>query len=122
MTESCQSNTHAMQQQNKRIGDKSGLPMVMVSFKNLHTSVSTEDLSYVLFDGSTASLSKWDMATQPKKVIDVALGGTANGDGALILYEDSKGEQTGPAEMFLQYKYFSGRSKGFTVEPQCPAG
>jgi hypothetical protein len=96
--------------------------MVMISFKNLHTSVSTEDLSYVLFGGSTASLSKWDMATNPKKVIDVALEGNVNGDGALILYEDSKGEQTGPAEMSLQYKYFSGRSKGFVVEPQCLTG
>jgi hypothetical protein len=25
-------------------------------------------------------------------------------------------------EMFLQYKYFSGRSKGFVVEPRCPTG
>lgn len=63
--------------------------MVMVSFKDPHRSITTEDLSYVLFDGQHASLSQCDMATNAKKVVDVALGGTVNGDRALILYQGS---------------------------------
>ena len=89
----------------------------MVAFKRPDRIVSTEDLRYVVFDQGKAFLSKsWALATNPRRILDVAMVSTRVGDGALVLYEAS----SGPTK--LQTKFFTGNLEGMACEPHCPQG
>ncbi|KAI8717021.1 hypothetical protein NCS52_00997300 [Fusarium sp. LHS14.1] len=99
---------------NKSTDTKRTMPLAMVAFKRPDRIVDTEDLRFVQFGTSATLLGKWDLATNPKKILDVSLGTCALGDGAFVLYQGFTGAS------HIQFKFFTGST--MVVEPHCPAG
>ncbi|KAL1967189.1 hypothetical protein VTN77DRAFT_3480 [Rasamsonia byssochlamydoides] len=98
----------------------STLPLVFVAFQPVNRIMREEQLGLVEIvstnGGSTVSVNKsWTLATNPRRIIDVAFGTCRLGDGAFVLYETASGKK-------VQFKVFRGPGAGFVVEPQCPAG
>lgn len=87
----------------------------MVAFQRPDRLASTEDLRFVQFIQNQATLlGPWSLAANPKRIIDVALGTCALGDGVFVLYETF----SGPTH--IQFKFFTGST--MVVEPICPTG
>ena len=86
----------------------------MVAFKRPDRIVDTEDLRFVQFNSSATLLGKWELATNPKRILDVALGTCSLGHGAFVLYQAFTGV------VHIQFKFFTGST--MVVEPHCPEG
>ncbi|KAK0757264.1 hypothetical protein N5P37_009982 [Trichoderma harzianum] len=100
---------------NKSTDTKRTLPLVMVAFQRPDRLASTEDLRFVQFIQNQATLlGPWSLAANPKRIIGVALGTCALGDGVFVLYETF----SGPTH--IQFKFFTGST--MVVEPICPTG
>ncbi|KAL5592278.1 hypothetical protein FOBRF1_013304 [Fusarium oxysporum] len=105
---------HHIFMSNKSTSSKRMMPLAMVAFKRPDRLVDTEDLRFLQFSSSASLLDSWDLATNPKKILDVALGTCRLGDGAFVLYEGFTGNT------HVQFKFFTGSD--MVVEPHCPSG
>lgn len=100
--------------------DPSSFPLIFLAFKRPDRIASEEDLGLVTSstNGNGYDLTldtSWRLATNPKRIIDVAFGTCQLGDGAFVLYESSVGNK-------LQFKVFRGAGVKFVAQPHCPDG
>ncbi|KAF4334795.1 hypothetical protein FBEOM_11362 [Fusarium beomiforme] len=98
---------------NKSTDSERMLPLVMVAFESPDRLSKTAELKFVQFDKSASLLPNWDLATNPRKILDVCLGTCKLGDGAFVLYEGLTGTK------HVQFKFFTGSN--MVVEPHCPS-
>jgi hypothetical protein len=95
------------------------LPMIFLAFQPPDRITTEDQLGFLnitadLQDRLSFSLDRtWKLATNPLKIIDVAFGTAAVGQGAFVLYQSNNG-------LHLQFRVFQGHD--FSVEVSVPPG